>query len=495
MAIEEKKLLIFTKANKKNLNQTLEMKISDLVKNKVNVQNVAAYFRLANVFHLSKLAEFTMRYIERCFPIVAETTGFLQLDHPNVSKILASAEVRVSSEIEVFSAADSWMSYDLQGRSQFAENILLKVRLPLLSLDALKSILCSSSSFHKIETCKALVDEILRNKEGFYENKSSIYHFGRYCSQKSFNITFLEYKVAKSRHTTEKRIEIINTKQVDGNDFESTKDFTQIPDNSKSYLKRFLEEAVYSNGAIYHIGNFSNDPGEYFWLQTPIFIQKYSLLTKTFSEPFEADFDDFRRGYCVCAFMKKIYVIGGLYDEDDDDIDEYSTSEFDVKTQKWKKVGCINELRRNAAAAVFQGQIVVSGGWQYDEDERSNTVEVYDHAADKWSYMPNMIFGRSFHSLVAVRSKLFAIGSYNERTCEVYDGFTKTFALIKTLPPTNIEFNLDFSRPISIGSKVQIFERRSARVATYDVDEEKWSVEPFTTTTTGYDACLKIPKL
>ena len=153
-------MVTFIKANKKTLNRTLQDE-SELILNKVNVQNVASYFRLANVFHLPKLAEFTMRYIERCFPMVAETTGFLQLDHANVSKILASSEVRVSSEIEIFAAAESWISYDFQGRSHFAENILLKVRLPLLSLDALKSILCNSCSFGKIETCKALIQGFL----------------------------------------------------------------------------------------------------------------------------------------------------------------------------------------------------------------------------------------------------------------------------------------------------------------------------------------------
>ena len=95
-------MVTFIKGNKKNLNQTLEIKISDTVINKIKVQNVAAYFSLANVFHLPKLAEFTLRYIERCFPMIVETTGFLQIDHAHVSKLLASSEVRVSSEIEIF---------------------------------------------------------------------------------------------------------------------------------------------------------------------------------------------------------------------------------------------------------------------------------------------------------------------------------------------------------------------------------------------------------
>ena len=105
-------MITFIKANKTILNQTVEIEISKFVINNVNVQNVAAYFSLANIFHLTKLAEFTLRYIERCFPMIVETTGFLQLDHAHVSKILASSEVHVSSEIEIFSVADLWIGYD-----------------------------------------------------------------------------------------------------------------------------------------------------------------------------------------------------------------------------------------------------------------------------------------------------------------------------------------------------------------------------------------------
>ena len=479
-------MVTFIKANEKFLDQNLEIIISDLFINKVNIRNVAAYFRLAHVFHLEKLVEFTLRYIERCFPMIVETAGFSQLDHTRILKILASSEVRVSSEVEIFAAADRWMSYDFQARSRFAQNILMKIRLPLLSPEALKGVLCNSSSFLKVETCKALIDEILRNTSGFYQTKSKIYYLNRYCSQKSFNITFVKYNGTNDYYNTEE----INIKSIDGNDFENINVLTQIPDNTKGYLRRWMKDAVYTHGAIYHIGNFTNDPGGDCSFQMPIFTQKYSLLTDTLSEMIEADMYDLRSEYCVCAFMHKIYVIGGVVH---DDVDEFAVSdictEFDVKTEQWRKVACINEPRRNAAAAVFQGQVVVSGGWQYDEGELSNTVEVYNHAADKWTYMPNMISGCYFHSLVAVRSKLFAVGYHNQ----VYDSFTRKFVSIE--PPERVITNfVEFFDGISMGDKLELFEWNSTRVTTYDVDEETWSVEPFTPITC-YPRCLKIPKL
>ena len=78
-AKEQNELVTFIKANNEILNQTSEIKISELDMNKINVKNVAAYFGLANVFYLQKLAEIIMQYIERCFQMIAETNGFLRV--------------------------------------------------------------------------------------------------------------------------------------------------------------------------------------------------------------------------------------------------------------------------------------------------------------------------------------------------------------------------------------------------------------------------------
>ena len=55
-----------------------------------------------------------------------------------------------------------------------------------------------------------------------------------------------------------------------------------------------------------------------------------------------------------------------------------------------------------------------------------SSVEVYDHIADTWANMPNMIDHRCNHNLVAMGDKLFVIG----HTCEVYDGSADKFVLM-----------------------------------------------------------------
>ena len=53
----------------------------------------------------------------------------------------------------------------------------------------------------------------------------------------------------------------------------------------------------------------------------------------------------------------------------------------------------MNEPRCNFSSAVFEGKIVVSGGFN---NETLNTVESYDHVAKSWTNMPNMVLGRGF---------------------------------------------------------------------------------------------------
>ena len=430
--VEKSKLVTIIKENKKMLNENVEHKTAEFINNSLlNLRNSSACFHFGNTLRLPKLSEFTLQYIERCFTTIVETNGFLQLDCIDMLKILSSSELQVSSELEVFSAANAWISYDFAGRKKDAENIFLKIRFLLLSRHALENILCNFSSFHKIEECKGLIDDILQNTKGFYETKSSSYYVHRYCSQNMYNISFVDY------HRIHNKIELM--KQVDGNNFENIKISIQFPENSNAIIA-----AAYLNGQIYIIGCSWN---------YKLYIQKYSLFTNTFTEPIEANLQHEPDTVCVCAFMQKIYVIGG-YTLGGPSLATNDCTEFDVKSKEWGTIASMNERRRNLAAAAFEGRVFVSGGYEWNEGNPSNTVEVYDHVANMWSYMPNMIYGRCFHNLVPIRNKLFAFGG--AKTCEVYDSCSNKFVKVKPLPPTFI-FNQFRSNSISMGNKVHIF--------------------------------------
>ena len=108
------------------------------IKERINVQNVATYYQIAKYFNFTELSKLALRYIERCFTVVCETHNFLELDYTLFAKVLGSSNLRLDSELEALKAADGWVSYNYDERWKFAKDLLLKIRLHLLSDRALK---------------------------------------------------------------------------------------------------------------------------------------------------------------------------------------------------------------------------------------------------------------------------------------------------------------------------------------------------------------------
>ena len=82
-----------------------------------------------------------MSLIEQCFSMFADSEIFLELEFNYIIKIISSSGLNIDSELQVFNAADSWLSHDITERSKYAKDLLSKVRLPLLSISALKQVL------------------------------------------------------------------------------------------------------------------------------------------------------------------------------------------------------------------------------------------------------------------------------------------------------------------------------------------------------------------
>ena len=450
------------KTNKLIPSKEIGNKIADYIKDKINVQNAATHYQISSVYCIPGLLEETSDYIHRCFTMVAKTQSFLQLDFNRVNKILSSSELYVTSEVEVFHAADFWVSCKSLDRTKFAKDIFLKIRFSLLSNHVLQNILQNrrvlrnSSSFYKSEECLVLINNLLENKKEFFKNKASSYYTNRYCNSNKFNILFCG-GIDKQSREKDKHIYI-----TEGENLQKFKAFAEMTD------KKF-HDAVCVNGDLYFVSNRVDDKR-----QIVLSLEKYSSVTNTWNVL--VNLDENRSGYRVCSFVDNIFVVGGHFD-DDDSIITNSCIQFNVKSKKFKEITVMNALRDNAACAVFEGKVAVAGGCTKTDFgfEVSNTVEVYDHVADAWSYMPNMIRSRMSHNLITVSDKLFAIGGYTD-TSEVYSSFSKKFIALKQ-QPSSLNFVLNGYEAVSVGRRIFLFGGNSTIVVTYDVDKKEWSEE------------------
>ena len=448
------------------LEEDTKVQISQYRQNRITIQNVCTFYKVAKLFNMSNFAGTAFKFIERCFDTVVQSQTFLELDFTLVAKIFSSSCLNITSEVQIFNAADKWIRYNKKERSEFAKNLLLKVRLTLLSDGDLAYLTHKPSAFTENDDCATLLKQVSNSKENFDEQKSCISLQHRYCNQNGFNLLICGGRDIHLRSTVRSvsHLEICNLNKV----------------YFKTQMKeeRIFASAVCFQGEIYMFGGYNKNSH---WLTS---IEKYSPATKTWNQI--TNMYDARKHFCVCAFMNGMFVIGGQKNGSTPILD--SCLEFDTKSYKWKSGGRMNQARYHAVCTVFEERIVVSGGVDINNFV-ANTVESYNVISKTWSPMPNMINGRSHHSMLVVKHKLFALGSSNN-TCEVFDSTSNQFSDLK--PPRILRHG--FSQCISDANSIIVFQGNLSLAFRFDVDKNDWSDVEFGVTDNLVSFCaVKIP--
>ena len=77
-----------------------------MIENRLQVEKVATFYQFSKFFNIQSLQKTTLGYIEHCFTAVVEVNNFSELYYTLVLRILASAGLLVTSELEVMNAAN-----------------------------------------------------------------------------------------------------------------------------------------------------------------------------------------------------------------------------------------------------------------------------------------------------------------------------------------------------------------------------------------------------
>ena len=174
ITISKTKRCILLDEDKKN-------KACKFIKTRVSVDNVLAVYAFAQLFKLPNVSELCSRLIERCFSIISESPSFLELEVASLAEILSSDGLDIDSEMEIALAAENWLLHNFNERSGFARLLLLKVRLPLLSvaaLNRLKNKPCFGAN------CSGVIDDVIRENT----RSSPLGTTSRYCNQHRFDV-------------------------------------------------------------------------------------------------------------------------------------------------------------------------------------------------------------------------------------------------------------------------------------------------------------------
>ena len=400
--------------------------------------------------------------------MVVETLNFLHLDFSIVAKILASSELNTHTEVEVFIAVINWLKHDNENRSNYAKQLLSKVRFTLLSEPALKYISNCDSIFRKKEDFVKLIKTVSLNKESLLQKNSSGIYTNRFCSQVQFEI------IVCGGYNYKSNTELASVKQIDGSNLNKVKTLSSMNEERSSFEAVSLKGEIYVFGGCNSGNKFVKSVEKY----TPS-TNEWTVLTVMLDE---------RRNFCACSFIDKVFIFGGFYTSNNEDLFLTTNSclEFNTKHNNFKEACGMIEERSNAACTVFQGNIVVSGGENINNDYLK-TVESYDVFAHKWTPMPNTINRHDAHSLVVVKDKLFVIG-HEIDCCEVFDKVCMKFVSLKHPP------SIDYNKSVPIGNKIFAFQDFSSSVISYNVDKDEWSEESCELTNCiQLFSCAKLP--
>ena len=322
--------------------------IYKLIESKRNIKNVAVLYFISQLFNCSVVSKELMQFIERCFPMFVDCTSFLDLDFKIILKIFSSSELHIDSEMQVFNAVVSWLGYKKE-RKVYAKDLILKIRLSLLSDPALKLIIENIAFFIDDYT---FINDVVKDKvKGSQFKKTK--KVSRYCTNNYFNIV-----LCGGRNSDTVVRDVYSVKVHD------LKTVKKLPNLKKG---RQLNEVVCIKGEVFVFG------GKDINLNCITSIEKYSSFTNAWETL--ACMPDERNNYCVCSFMGNAYVLGGYTQNEI----LYSCLMFNPGDCSWKEVAEMNEPRYNASCTVFEGNIVATGGFN---DDLLNAGETYDHVAN-----------------------------------------------------------------------------------------------------------------
>ena len=106
-----------------------------------------------------------------------------------------------------------------------------------------------------------------------------------------------------------------------------------------------------------------------------------------------------------------IYCIGGNVNEAQNNATR-KVYRLNLKTAnlRWQEIASMKEQRLDFGAATWNGNLVVTGGYNGISSCRLKLSELYEPRLNKWRTIASMIEGRRGHEVVVADGKLFAIG-------------------------------------------------------------------------------------
>ena len=434
---------------------------------KLNVSNAVLTYCQAEKYQCQELASDTKNFILANFTDVARTEAFLNLSSEKVKMWIASDDIVVKTEEDVFKVILTWVDRDKSERKKNFAELFREVRLVYLSRDFLLSDVVTNELVNKDEDCLDLVKDALKVIE------SKDYHHQSVRPRKS-----LETPVAVICLTGFKDGEHIVCCYYPNEDMWSKFQGT-IPSDTA--------DVISCRGKLYFI---SSQDGSISLLCYDSFTNCWTTMShkehRTLLKVFVTNDEEIYTLLCediVCCPECISLRSRGTYEPCGKTHLSF-IAKFNPESGSWEDISSFDLGERTAICVVARDNCVYFlGGYADDRCEPLRDAHRYDITTNTWDKIADLQVPRWYaRAGAAAYNSVFIVGGVDKHSgpenCEMYNETTKEWQFTGKLRKTPF----DNYNPTVLGVDNKLYSiiccictwNRKDRIDCYDPDTNEW---------------------
>ncbi|XP_005111397.1 kelch-like protein 18 [Aplysia californica] len=431
------------------------------LKNRLEPSTCLSVRAFADQYMCSSLVDAANKYIQNNFRQVALTPDFLALLKSDVLEVLSRDELYVNSEEQVFEAALSWIKHDIDQRVSALPELMVKVRLPLLTPQYLSDKVATEDLIKSSLQCRDLLDEA-RDYHLMPERRLLMQTFKtrpRCCTDvPGFIFAVGGLTSAGDSLSTVERFDPVSGRWIAGEPMSTMRSRVGV-----TVLK----------GCLYAIGGYNG-------MERLDTVEVYEPLSHRWTRV--AAMNCKRSALGAVSLNGRVIVCGGY-----DGVTSLRSCEtYDPSTKLWSMLKPMHKHRSAAGVTILHGEVVACGG--HDGLSIFDSVESYSPTKGEWQILPLMKSKRCRLGVATLNGKVYAVGGYDGcvflRSVERYDPDSQTWELVAPMQVkrSRVAVAATYGRLYAIGGYDGQSNLNSVEV--YDPTTNEWT---FATNMSGHE--------
>lgn len=337
---------------------------------------------------------------------VVQFDEFLNLTHEQVSNLIKSDRLSVSSEEKVYECVITWIQFDTAARQAFLAGLMEHVRLPLLAQEYLVQRVEREPLLKGDILCKDFIIEALKFHLLKGEAKTSM-KTPRTIPRQPVGLPKILLVIGGQAPKAIRSVECYDLRE------ERWYQAAEMPS------RRCRAGLAVLGDKVYAVGGFNGS----LRVRT---VDVYDPATDSWSTA--SSMEARRSTLGVGVLNGCVFAVGGF-----DGSSGLSSAEvFDTRTQEWRMIAAMSTRRSSVGVGVVNGLLYAVGGYDGLSRQCLSSVERYNVLNDTWTCVHDMTARRSGAGVGVLDNILYAVGGHDgpqvRKSVEKYNPETNSWS-------------------------------------------------------------------